>query len=203
MNRHERDMIDALFAKLKDADRLGGARDPEAEFHIAGHVGRQPQSPYYMVQAILVQEQALAAAQQRIEELERDLRSRPAAGGGFLGGLFGTPKAVPSHGARHSGGPWGGGHASHHRAPFHTQGHGHGPWGRPSGGSFLGGAMQTAMAVAGGIVAGNLIADLLTPDAAQAADLPNDAGYEPAAEEGGAEDAGAWDQGADFGGDEI
>ena len=79
-----------------------------------------PAAPYYMAQAILVQEQALpAASQQRIEELEPPVTERPA-GGGLLGSLFGAgpqrhrrrgrPRAFrPSAGPAMGRGPWGGG----------------------------------------------------------------------------------------------
>jgi hypothetical protein len=47
-----------------------------------------------------------------------------------------------------------------------------GPWGNASGwgagGGFLAGAAQTAMGVAGGVLLGNMLADWLTPDAAEA-----------------------------------
>ena len=78
-----------------------------------------------MAQTIVVQEQALSAAQGRIQQLEQELASRPAGGGGFLSGLFGggqtrpqphqpyQPQPMqglpPAHGARH--GTWMGGMA--------------------------------------------------------------------------------------------
>jgi hypothetical protein len=47
-----------------------------------------------------------------------------------------------------------------------------GPWDRApawgAGGGFLAGAAQTAMGVAGGVLLGNMLADWLTPDAAEA-----------------------------------
>ena len=47
-----------------------------------------PAAPYYITQVILVQEQALANMQTRVQELERQLAEWPA-GGGSLSGLFG------------------------------------------------------------------------------------------------------------------
>ena len=88
MDQNERRIIDDLFARLGEAERRAGPRDAEAERLIQGHLGRQPAAPYYMAQAIVVQQEALAGAQARIEQLERELGERPA-GGGFLGGLFG------------------------------------------------------------------------------------------------------------------
>lgn len=186
MDQNERRIIDDLFGKLREAEGRTGPRDAEAERHISGLLASQPVAPYYMAQAIVVQEQALAAAQDRIQELEGELRGRPA-GGGFLAGLFGGARPAPERGQarRHDfrSPPGGGGHA----AP--------GPWGRP-GGSFLGGALQTAMAVAGGVVVGNMIADLLAPDPALAAEPAEEPMEEPADEAGG----GDW---GDFGDEEF
>jgi len=157
MDQNERRIIDDLFARLGEAERRAAPRDGEALRLIQDHLGRQPAAPYYMAQAIVVQQEALANAQAQVEQLERELSERPA-GGGFLGGLFGggeraAPRpAVPSHGgARH--------------APA-----GQGPWSRPQGGGFLAGAAQTAMGVAGGMLVANALAGMLAPDQAQAAE---------------------------------
>src|SRR5215204_805284 len=89
MNTQERQVIDDLFDKLREAERQSGPREPVAEAHIRSRVEAQPAVPYYMAQTIVMQEQALYSAQARIEELERELASRPAGGGGFLSSLFG------------------------------------------------------------------------------------------------------------------
>lgn len=154
MDTTERQVIDELFGKVRQAEAQGEPRDPEAEAYIQRKVDGQPAAPYYMSQAIVIQEQALAAAQARIEELERQAAERPA--GGFLGSLFGggpsRPAARPS---RHSG--------VDPRVAAYTQGH--------HRGGFLGGAMQTALGVAGGVLLGSAIAGMLAPDMA-AADEP-------------------------------
>lgn len=199
MDQNDRKVIDELFGKLGEAERQTGPRDGEAEHYIADQVGRQPAAPYYMAQAIVIQEQALAAANARIQELESSLENRPAGGGGFLAGLFGAgqPATRPRRGSGGHGAPSRGMQGAYGHV---GQGHSGGPWGRP-GGSFLGGALQTAMAVAGGLVVGNMISDLLAPDPAMA--------EEPAAEPeetGAEEDYGAEEDfggGEDFGGDEF
>lgn len=89
MDAQDRKAIDDLFAKLGQVERSAGARDAEAEQFIRQRVDAQPGSPYYMAQTIVIQEHALNAAQARIQELEQQLASRPASGGGFLSGLFG------------------------------------------------------------------------------------------------------------------
>ena len=100
MDENERHIIDDLFGKLRQAEARSGPRDREAEDLIRRHVGAQPAAPYYMAQAIVVQEQALAASQARVQELERQLTGRPA-GGGFLAGLFGGggSERLPAAGA--------------------------------------------------------------------------------------------------------
>ena len=134
MDQNERRIIDDLFAKVREAERRSGPRDAEAEDLIRRYVAEQPAAPYYMAQAIVVQEQALAASQARVEQLERQLAEGPA-GGGFLSGLFGGGR--PEAPAATAG-----------RAPMPTQ---------PAGGGFLAGAMQTAMGVAGGVLIANAL----------------------------------------------
>jgi hypothetical protein len=170
MDQNERRIIDDLFARLGEAERRAGPRDAEAEGLIGRHLRDQPAAPYYMAQAIVVQQEALSNAQARIEQLERELTERPA-GGGFLGGLFGGE-----------------------REPAQPRQRGQGPWAQPygRGGGFLAGAAQTAMGVAGGVLIGNALADLLAPDPAAAA--------EPAPQEtAGDEDLGADDPFSDPG----
>jgi hypothetical protein len=159
MDNRERAMIEDLFDKIAEVESRSPPRDAEAEAFIRSRIAGQPSAPYYMAQTIVVQEQALNDAQRRIEELERELGARPAAGGGgLLGGLFGaSPQRGRGYDAsvRRSGptGPRVGG-------------------GIPAmgGGGFLAGAAQTAMGVAGGVLLGNMIADWMSPDAASTAD---------------------------------
>ena len=97
MNTQERQIIDDLFDKLREAERQSDPREPEADNHIRSRVAAQPGAPYYMAQTIVVQEQALHAAEARIAELEDQLARRATGGGGFLSGLFGggQPSAPP------------------------------------------------------------------------------------------------------------
>ncbi len=171
MDGNERQVIDGLFAKLREVDRQAPQRDAEAERHIGQLVAAMPTAPYYMAQAILVQEQALANQQQRVQELERAVAERPA-GGGFLGGLFG---AAQTPGPRR-------GSASPAQGPIPPQytqpgpAMGGSPWGRPAGGGFLAGAMQTALGVAGGMLIADAISDAFTGGAAEAGEPAPDAG---------------------------
>jgi len=173
MDPNERRIIDDLFGRLGEAERRAAPRDSEAERLIQGHLGRQPAAPYYMAQAIVAQQEALASAQARLEQLERELNERPAVGGLFGGGESAAPRSpTPPH-----GGP----------RPSVA---GQGPWSRPhgQGGGFLAGAAQTAMGVAGGMLVANALAGLLTPDQALAAEPGIDedpsGGADTGAEEG-------------------
>jgi hypothetical protein len=128
-------------------------------------MGRQPAAPYYMAQALIVQEEALKAAEQRIAELERQAGDRPAQSGSFLGGLFGGGgSASPHQGSVPSAGsvPRAGGGFSYprdDRAPMDEPRAS--PYGQASGGGgFLSGALQTATGVAGGVILGNMVGDL-------------------------------------------
>jgi hypothetical protein len=199
MDRNERQIIDDLFGKLRQLDQQEQQRDADAESHIRQLVAAMPSAPYYMAQAILVQEQALANLQNRVQELEQNAADRPAAGG-FLGGLFGGGQPAQRQArAPAVGGPI----PQQYLQP--GMGAAGSPWGRPMGGGFLAGAMQTALGVAGGV----LIADALTSafggGAAEAADLAHDAGFvdepahEPAAhEEPAFDNGGMGDDGFDI-----
>lgn len=171
MNVQDQTAIEGLFHRLEQAETQSGPRDAEAERLIASLVQQQPAAPYLMAQAVLVQEHALQQLQGRVEALEKELASRPQAGGGFLGGLFGGGAATPTTSS-----------AATAAGPAQGQTAGSGGWGakgseaRPSAsafqrgqsGGFLAGAAQTAVGVAGGVLLGNAIAGLFS-DPAEAA----------------------------------
>src|SRR5690348_16938030 len=94
MQAEERDLITGLYERLRPFDAQ--PRDPEAERLIANFVVRQPSAAYLLTQTVLVQEQALKAAQARIAELE----NKPSGGSGFLSsapsiGPWGAKPAAP------------------------------------------------------------------------------------------------------------
>ena len=107
-----------------------------------------------MAQAIVVQQEALARAQARIEQLERAAAARPAAASSA------ACSAATTHRAGRDG----------RRRPAPRRG---GPWSQPygpAGGGFLAGAAQTALGVAGGVLIADALADLFTADEAAAAE---------------------------------
>lgn len=146
MQQQERDLISGLFDRLRPFESQ--PRDGEAESFIKGLVAQQPAAPYLLVQTVLVQEQALKAAQERIAELEAKsgatqptttgfLASAPPIGpwGAAAGGT--TPRtSVPST-APSTRSPLQAALAPQQQQP-------------PAGGSFLRTAMATAAGVAGG-----------------------------------------------------
>ncbi|HZX82227.1 MAG TPA: DUF2076 domain-containing protein, partial [Reyranella sp.] len=68
MQSEERELITGLFSRLQPFESQ--PRDGEADALIRDLAARQPAAPYLLVQTVLVQEQALKAAQERIAELE-------------------------------------------------------------------------------------------------------------------------------------
>ncbi len=184
MDHQDRQAIEGLFGKLGEVERQSGPRDAEAEAFIRSRIAVQPGAPYFMAQTIVVQEQALLAAQAQIAELEHQLASRPAGGGGFLSGLFGGGQPQPAPRPQSMPG----------MPPQMTPGMGQMAPGR-GGGGFLAGAAQTAMGVAGGVVLGNMLANAFGDDS-----KAGEAGQaEP--QQAAAEDSG--DSGDDFGFDEA
>lgn len=114
MNSEEHGLLTGLFNNLRGAEAQ--PRDPEVEQFICQAIQAQPSAPYYMAQAVVIQQQALAAAHTRIEELERRAREAearaeaasaqapqphtPASGGSFLANALGLGKGGGAWGAR-------------------------------------------------------------------------------------------------------
>ena len=139
MQSEERELITGLFGRLQPFESQ--PRDGEAEALIKDLAVRQPAAPYLLVQTVLVQEQALKAAQERIAELEARAGAAPAASG-FLGsapkiGPWGAPAAPAA--PRPSVPPT--------RSPLQAA---VAPQQGGGGGGFLRSAMATAAGVAGG-----------------------------------------------------
>ena len=141
MQAQERELIAGLFGRLQPFESQ--PRDPEADSLIRDYITRQPAAPYLLVQTVLVQEQALKAAQQRIAELEANAGGAPASSG-FLGS---APRL----------GPWGAQPAA--QAPAQAAPATRSPLqaalsGQPAGG---GGFLRSAMATAAGVAGGALL----------------------------------------------
>src|SRR5271168_1113339 len=94
MSPEERQLLTGLFDRTRTA--AATPRDPEAEALINEQVRTQPSAPYLLAQAVLVQEQALKAANEKLQAQEARIQefeqqegrgAPPPAGGGFLSGL--------------------------------------------------------------------------------------------------------------------
>jgi uncharacterized protein len=196
MDQNERQIIEELFGKLRQAEAQSGPRDAQAEGFIREQVARQPAAPYLMAQAIVIQEQALAQSQARIQELEEQLRSRPASGGGGLfGSLFGGGAQQRQPAPPPSNSPWGNqGHAQ--VGDPRVAAYANPQYQHRQGGGFMAGAMQTAMGVAGGVLIGNALGSMFSGGEAAAADAVDQV-QEQVPEEIAADDGGDF-----FGGDE-
>jgi hypothetical protein len=163
MTSEEQNLIEGLFQRLRQAD--SPEKDAEAEQLIRARTAELPSATYLLVQAVLVQEHALANAQTKIAELENRLRagltqSEPGSGS-FLSGIsrfFGnkpqpepTPPPVPQQvPVRQATQPAPPPITVVPQATPYPSTVGLGP---SSGGSFL----QTAMATAAGVAGGQLL----------------------------------------------
>ncbi|WP_371233067.1 DUF2076 domain-containing protein [Pseudomonas sp. QE6] len=166
MNSEEQSLIDGLFARLRDAEAQTAPRDAQAEAQINRHLVQQPAAPYYMAQAMLIQEAAIKRLDQRVKELEAQAKESRPSSGGFLAGLFGGGQSQEPRPAQTQQRPdgWGqtrfsqpGGSASYASNPNDFR-PAQPAQAAPQGGGFLRGALQTAAGVAGGV----MVADLLT-----------------------------------------
>ncbi|WP_024696315.1 DUF2076 domain-containing protein [Pseudomonas syringae] len=171
MNNEEHTLIDGLFSKLKAAETASAPRDAGAEALIKDHLTRQPAAPYYMTQAILVQEAAVNQLNQQVQQLQAELQqargqagSAPASGG-FLSSLFGSsaPRAPQPQAQPAPGGGWRDG--AGYNPPAQQGGYAPPPSpaaAAPMGSGFLGGALKTAAGVAGGVMLAEGISSLFS-----------------------------------------
>jgi len=168
MQSEEQKLIESLFGRLKQAETQSGPRDAAAEKLIQQQLQQQPGAPYYMAQAILIQEAAMKQLNNRVSELEARLAQQQQqpqqSSGGFLSGLFGGGRQQQQQ-AQSS--PWGNAPQPQQQSWNNNQQPAWNnaqqqPYSAPAAPSatrgFLGGALQTAVGVAGGVV----MADMLT-----------------------------------------
>nr|WP_091678754.1 DUF2076 domain-containing protein [Methylocapsa palsarum] len=180
MSPEERQLLTGLFDRIRTAGV--NPRDKEAEALIEDAVRAMPYAPYLLAQTVIVQDQALQAANARLqelearaEELERQAASQPQQGGFLsgLGSLFGGPSPRPQapptdRWGQQSAPPPGWrpppqqGYGQPPQQPYPPQQAG-GPWGgqpQAQQGGFLKGALGAAAGVAGGVLLADSIRGL-------------------------------------------
>jgi hypothetical protein len=204
MTNEERDLITRFIERVGGAQSGGfapgtgqaGALPPvdrEADSLIADLFNRYPEARYRITQTAFVQEHALVAAQNRIQQLEWELQQarqaqaaaqpqgaspwgqppQQPASRGFFGGLFGggSRQAQPQYGQPQYAQPQYGQAQYAPPPPQYAPGYSPGMF-QQRGSGFLGSALTTAAGVAGGMVAGNALMNLFSGshgDAASAA----------------------------------
>jgi uncharacterized protein len=166
MTPQERQLIDELFDRLAQLEAQ--PRDPEAERAIAEGLARAPHAIYPLVQTVLVQDEALKIAEDRIRELGGEIEE-PQQERGFLDNvreaMLGPEPdrrgSVPSVGGR--GSVWNTPQQyQQYQQPTPQDS------GRGGGGSFLGTAAATAAGVIGGSLLFNSLGSMFGGDKARA-----------------------------------
>jgi hypothetical protein len=175
MNTDERQLITGFFERMRNHG--APQKDREAEALINQLIRANPDAPYMLVQTVLVQEQTLEAANNRVLELEEQLRSmeegdrsRSSRSGGFLDSFWGnrggqeSRSSVPQVGARAT------------PSAYDSRGDGRSPWSQSapppqqpqqpapaasSGGGFMRSALTTAAGVAGGMLVADSIRNMM------------------------------------------
>ncbi|TCR92108.1 DUF2076 domain-containing protein [Rhizobium sp. BK376] len=184
MSPEERQLLSSLFDRVRTS--AAAPRDADAEALINQSVREQPYAPYLLAQAVIVQEQGMKAAADRIQQLEarvHELEQQGAAhpqaqqSGGFLGGigsLFGGGQPQPQRGAAPDYGPQGG-YTQQQGRGYDDYGRGAppqqsaGPWGQqqpsgpwnaqPSAPSAGGSFLRGALGTAAGVAGGVMLAE--------------------------------------------
>lgn len=159
MTPEEHNLISGLFDRLSQAS--GQAKDAEADQLIRSKIAEIPVAPYLLVQSILVMQQAVSNAQNRITTLEKQLaetNSGPGTqqgGGSFLAGVASLFGGGQPHGQPQRTPPPPPPVPAQYAQPQPSQPYGYPPpvpqpAGRGGTGGFLQGALSTAAGVAGG-----------------------------------------------------
>jgi hypothetical protein len=171
MTPQERQLVDDLFDRLSKVENA--PRDSDATAAIAQGLRKAPNAVYALVQTVLLQDEALKRAHDRIQELEAGGAAEQHPSGGFLDSMrdaiFGQDQprgSVPNVPPPASRPVWNSGQVmqqaqspgSYNQAPYGQPSPYGQPYGAPQapmggGGSFLG----TAAAAAAGMVGGSLL----------------------------------------------
>ena len=165
MTPQERQLVDELFNRLSRME--SAPRDPDAAAAIAQGLRTAPNAIYPLVQTVLVQDEALRRANDRIQELESQSAPQQNQGGGFLdtmrGALFGQGQSqgsVPNVRPPDIGNRpvWNSGQVLQQAGHYDEGGYGprdQGGYGQPYGGPQApGGGMMSGGMMGGGMMGG-------------------------------------------------
>jgi len=188
MNADDRQLIAGMFERISTVGNV--QKDADAEAFIHECMRQSPDSPYLLVQSVLVQEQALQKAGEHIKQLEAkvsELENKsnqqaanqkqssvvaPRTSAGF-GGKTGASGAVPAAGRA----PWQSAVTPNAQQKQQRPGER-----QAGGGGFMAQAMTTAAGVAGGMLLASGISSLLSGGSSPAeAATPADAASEETA----------------------
>jgi hypothetical protein len=150
MTPDEKSLIEDLFNRLRSA--TPGGRDTEAERAIEAEMARSPGAAYALVQTVLVQDQALHEAHDRIQAAEAAAQQRAAPPPPPPSFLERAGSALSGFGGQRSAGGAPAGQPYPANQPYRDQQAPQAPEPTPAGqgGGFMRGALQTAAGVAGG-----------------------------------------------------
>jgi hypothetical protein len=188
MTPQERKLVEDLFERLATLER--NPREADAEYLIRNGLRRAPNATYALVQTVLLQDEALRQANERIQELESGEAPQQGGGGGFLDSMRdavfggGRPRSAvpPVGGDRPMGVPQGfprpgDSYQAQGPAPYQQQPE---PARGGAGGSFLGTAAATAAGVIGGAMLMNSLKGAFGGDQAKAQGLGDVGGQQAA-----------------------
>ncbi|MCW5197739.1 DUF2076 domain-containing protein [Buchnera aphidicola] len=166
MQTQEKKLIQDLFKKLNLAEKNSSSKDLEAENFIKKNLEKQPNSIYYLIQTILVQEVAIKKLNNIIKKLEDKLKNSSSSvipKKSFLSDLIN--RYIPNKSSKDtnfsSNTRKNNSYYNTNERPLNQSNENINTSSIPgSGSSFLTNALQTAVGVTGGIVAGNMLLNL-------------------------------------------
>lgn len=164
MTPQERKLVEDLFERLATLER--NPREPEAEQLIRDGLRKAPNATYALVQTVLLQEEALRQANERIRELEAADAPQEQQSGSFLdtmreavfGGGQTRTSVPPTVSNRPMGVPPG---FRRDADPNQPQAGAAYPQAPERGGGFGGSFLGTAAAAAAGVIGGTLLMNSL------------------------------------------
>ncbi|QCI17013.1 DUF2076 domain-containing protein [Buchnera aphidicola (Aphis helianthi)] len=159
MKDEEKKLIENLFHRLKNTELNSSERDDEANSLIQDLVKKQPYSPYYMTQTILIQETAIKKLSLKVEELNNTISNlnsnkvikKPS----FLSSFF-RKEPISSETSNNIWGKNQNISGSYNPLPASSSAISNSNSSGSNSG-FIKNALQTATGVAGGMILGNML----------------------------------------------